>query len=44
MADVFAAIDVSSVSTWAVAMSIGVVTLAVIFKAASLGKRGVNKM
>jgi SAM-dependent MidA family methyltransferase len=43
MADIFAAVDFATVSTWAAATGAIVIGIAMTFKAIDLGKRGVRK-
>ena len=43
MAEVFAAVDLTTVATWVGATGVLVIGIALAFKAIGLGKRGVNK-
>lgn len=43
MADIFAAVDFSSVSTWAAGAGVLIIGIAMVFKAVGLGKRAVSK-
>lgn len=43
MADIFAAVDFTTVATWVGATGVAVIGIAMAFKAISLGKRGVSK-
>jgi hypothetical protein len=44
MADIFAAVDLSTVATWVGATGVVIVGIALAFKAIVLGKRGVAKV
>lgn len=44
MADILAAVDISTVAAWATALGVAIVGVALIFKGADLGKRGVRKV
>jgi hypothetical protein len=43
MADIFAAVDLTTVSAWVAATGVVVIGIAMAFKAITLGKRGVSK-
>lgn len=43
MADIFAAVDFTTVATWVGTVGVAVIGIAMAFKAISLGKRGVSK-
>jgi len=43
MADIFAAVDLSTVATFVAATGVVVIGIAMAFKGISLGKRGINK-
>lgn len=43
MADIFAAVDFASVSTWVALTGVAVIGIAMAFKGIDLGKRGVKK-
>ncbi|SOZ97313.1 phage coat protein [Cupriavidus taiwanensis] len=43
VADIFAAVDLSTVSTFVIATGVVIVGIALAFKGISLAKRGVNK-
>ncbi|WP_445766611.1 hypothetical protein [Rheinheimera sp.] len=44
MADIFAAVDLTTVATWVGATGILVIGIAMAFKGIDLGKRGVRKV
>lgn len=44
MADIFAAVDLSTVAAWVVATGVIVIGIRMAFKGIDLGKRGVNKV
>lgn len=44
MADIFAAVDISTVATWAGGLGVLIIGVAMIFKGVDLGKRGVKKV
>jgi hypothetical protein len=43
MADIFAAVDFSSVEAWVVLAGVAIIGIAMAFKGIDLGKRGVKK-
>jgi len=43
MADIFAAVDLTTVATWVGGMGVVVIGIAMAFKGIDLGKRGVKK-
>ncbi len=43
MGDVFAAVDLSTVATWAGGVGVTIIAIALVFKAVGLGKRGISK-
>lgn len=43
MADIFAAVDFTSVATWVIGAGVAIVGIAMAFKGIDLGKRGVKK-
>lgn len=44
MADIFAAVDLTSVLTWVGAVGLSIIGIRMAFKAIDLGKRGVGKV
>lgn len=44
MADIFAAVDITTVATWAGTLGVAIIGIAMAFKAVDLGKRGVRKV
>ena len=44
MADIFAAVDISTVATWVGTVGVLIIGVAMAFKAITLGKRGVAKV
>lgn len=43
MADIFAAVDFSTVATWVAAAGVAIIGIRMAFKGIDLGKRGVSK-
>ncbi|HRQ14967.1 MAG TPA: hypothetical protein PK205_16820 [Promineifilum sp.] len=43
MADIFAAVDFTTVATWVGVLGVAVIGIRMAFKAVDLGKRGVSK-
>lgn len=43
MADIFAAVDLSSVATWVGTAGVTIIGIALAFKGIDLGKRGIRK-
>ncbi|WP_286291873.1 hypothetical protein [Methylomarinovum tepidoasis] len=43
MADIFAAVDLSTVATWVASTGVVIVGIALAFKGITLAKRGINK-
>lgn len=43
MADIFAAVDLSGVTTWVVGAGVLIIGIALAFKGIDLGKRGIRK-
>jgi SAM-dependent MidA family methyltransferase len=43
MADIFAAVDFSTVATWVSSAGVSIIGIAMAFKGISLGKRAVNR-
>ena len=43
MADIFAAVDFTSVATWVALTGVAIIGIAMAFKGVDLGKRGVKK-
>lgn len=44
MADILAAVDVSSVAAWIAIIGVAIIGIAMAFKSIDLGKRGVRKV
>lgn len=44
MSDIFAAVDLSGISTWVIGAGVLIMGVALAFKAITLGRRGINKV